>query len=60
MPGIVKPAKTLYDKVFDDHVVDEKEDGTILLYIGKFRIAASLMGLEALTKVIQTDIWYTK
>ena len=43
MPGIVKPAKTLYDKVFNDHVVDEKDDGTILLYIGKVHTVASLM-----------------
>jgi 3-isopropylmalate dehydratase len=34
MPGIVKSPKTLYDKVFGDHIVDEKEDGTVLLYIG--------------------------
>ena len=35
MPGVVKPPRTLYDKVFEDHIVDEKEDGTILLYIGE-------------------------
>ena len=35
MPGVVTPPRTLYDKVFQDHIVDEKEDGTILLYIGK-------------------------
>jgi homoaconitase/3-isopropylmalate dehydratase large subunit len=35
MPGIVKPPQTLYDKVFRDHIVDEKNDGTILLYIGE-------------------------
>ena len=35
MPGIIKKPQTLYDKVFNDHIVDEKEDGTILLYIGK-------------------------
>jgi hypothetical protein len=34
MPSAVKPPQTLYDKVFEDHIVDEKEDGTILLYIG--------------------------
>jgi 3-isopropylmalate dehydratase len=34
MPGIVKQPQTLYDKVFNDHIVDEKDDGTILLYIG--------------------------
>lgn len=34
MPSAVKPPRTLYDKVFEDHIVDEKEDGTILLYIG--------------------------
>lgn len=35
MPGVVTPPRTLYDKVFQDHIVDEKDDGTILLYIGK-------------------------
>ena len=34
MPSAVKPPQTLYDKVLKDHIVDEKEDGTILLYIG--------------------------
>ncbi len=28
-------AKTLYDKIFDDHVVDRAEDGTCLLYIDR-------------------------
>ena len=27
--------KTLYDKIFDDHVVDHAEDGTCLLYIDR-------------------------
>ena len=35
MPSAVKPPQTLYDKVFEDHIVEEKEDGTVLLYIGK-------------------------
>ena len=35
MPGVVKGPQTLYDKVFNDHIVDEKDDGTILLYIGE-------------------------
>ena len=34
MPGVVKGPRTLYDKVFEDHIVEEKEDGTVLLYIG--------------------------
>lgn len=34
MPSAVKPPQTLYDKVFEDHIVEEKDDGTILLYIG--------------------------
>jgi 3-isopropylmalate dehydratase len=34
MPSAVKPPQTLYDKVFEDHIVEEKQDGTILLYIG--------------------------
>ena len=28
-------AKTLYDKLFDDHLVSEQEDGTCLLYIDR-------------------------
>lgn len=34
MPSAVSAPLTLYDKVLRDHIVDEKEDGTILLYIG--------------------------
>jgi len=33
MPSAVRPPQTLYDKVFEDHIVDEQE-GNILLYIG--------------------------
>jgi len=29
------PPKTLYDKIFDDHVVDRQDDGTCLLYIDR-------------------------
>jgi 3-isopropylmalate dehydratase len=36
MPVSVGSPQTLYDKVLSAHVVDEKLDGTILLYIGKF------------------------
>jgi len=28
-------ARTLYDKIWDDHVVDQQEDGTCLLYIDR-------------------------
>lgn len=35
MPGVVKEPQTLYDKVFEDHIVDEKDDGTIVLYIDR-------------------------
>ena len=34
MPSAVQKPRTLYDKVFQDHIVDERSDGTILLYIG--------------------------
>jgi len=36
MPGADRKPKTLYDKVLDAHIVNEQEDGTILLYIGMF------------------------
>lgn len=35
MPSAVPQPRTLYDKVFEAHIVDEAEDGTILLYIGE-------------------------
>jgi 3-isopropylmalate dehydratase len=35
MPAAERTPKTLYDKVFQAHIVDEKLDGTILLYIDR-------------------------
>jgi homoaconitase/3-isopropylmalate dehydratase large subunit len=35
MPAADKKPRTLYDKVFHDHIVNEQDDGTVLLYIGK-------------------------
>ncbi|KAF2877575.1 3-isopropylmalate dehydratase [Massariosphaeria phaeospora] len=35
MPAVVQPPQTLYDKVFQDHIVEEKADGTVLLYIDR-------------------------
>jgi 3-isopropylmalate/(R)-2-methylmalate dehydratase large subunit len=32
------PPKTLYDKIFDDHVVDRQDDGTCLLYLDRHLI----------------------
>jgi len=53
MPSAVKPPQTLYDKVFEDHIVEEKEDGTILLYIGTgYSVRSSLRVLTTM----QTDI----
>lgn len=34
MPATEGAPRTLYDKVLAAHIVDEKLDGTILLYIG--------------------------
>jgi hypothetical protein len=56
MPSAVKPPRTLYDKVFEDHIVDEKDDGTILLYIGTL----AAVHASALTDLPKTDIWSTK
>jgi 3-isopropylmalate dehydratase len=38
MPAAEGAPRTLYDKVFQDHIVDERLDGTILLYIGMLLI----------------------
>ncbi|KAF4553074.1 Aconitase-like protein [Elsinoe fawcettii] len=35
MPGVVVGPRTLYDKVLQDHIVDEKDNGTILIYIDR-------------------------
>ncbi|ERS98936.1 3-isopropylmalate dehydratase, large subunit [Sporothrix schenckii ATCC 58251] len=35
MPGVESAPRTLYDKVLGDHIVDEKLDGTLLLYIDR-------------------------
>ena len=35
MPVAERTPQTLYDKVFQAHIVDEKLDGTILLYIDR-------------------------
>ena len=34
MPASTGSPQTLYDKVLSAHIVDEKLDGTVLLYIG--------------------------
>lgn len=56
MPSAVKPPRTLYDKVFEDHIVDEKDDGTILLYIG---MSAGVRAI-AISDNQKTGIWSTK
>ncbi|KAJ5907642.1 3-isopropylmalate dehydratase [Penicillium taxi] len=35
MPSATSKPRTLYDKVFDDHIVNEQDDGTCLLYIDR-------------------------
>ena len=56
MPAPDKKPRTLYDKVFQDHIVDEKSDGTVLLYIGR----PFTFGVKMGTDFIQTDISYTR
>ena len=43
MPSADQKPRTLYDKVFQDHIVDERDDGTILLYIGTVNVYISFM-----------------
>ena len=35
MPGVVKGPRTLYDKVFEDHIVDEQDGGACVIYIDR-------------------------
>ena len=34
MPSAESAPRTLYDKVLSDHIVNEQDDGTLLIYIG--------------------------
>ncbi|SMR54226.1 unnamed protein product [Zymoseptoria tritici ST99CH_3D1] len=51
MPGAVKGPSTLYDKVFEQHIVDERPDGTVLLYIDRHLVheVTSPQAFEGLT-----------
>lgn len=49
MPSAVAAPSTLYDKVLRDHTVDEKDDGTILLYIGALQLL--LMNVVAVSLI---------
>lgn len=42
MPESVSNPQTLYDKVLSKHIVDEKFDGTIVLYIGMYCCTSSI------------------
>ncbi|KAF5393821.1 hypothetical protein D9757_000197 [Collybiopsis confluens] len=35
MPGPIPPPRTLYDKIWDDHIVEAKQDGLALIYIDR-------------------------
>ncbi|KAG9241513.1 3-isopropylmalate dehydratase-like protein [Calycina marina] len=52
MPAAEGRPQTLYDKVFQDHIVDERLDGTILLYIDRHLVheVTSPQAFEGLKK----------
>lgn len=47
MPSADQKPRTLYDKVFRDHVVNESQDGTVLLYIGTFNDKLMIYKLDS-------------
>ena len=51
MPSAESKPKTLYDKVFEDHIVNEQEDGTCLIYIDRHLVheVTSPQAFEGLT-----------
>ena len=51
-------AKTLYDKLWDDHVVHTEEDGTTVLYIDRQLLheVTSPQAFEGL-KLAQRPVW---
>lgn len=55
MPGAVKEPQTLYDKVLDAHIVDEKPDGTLILYIDRHlvhEVSSCMQHLRIQTKTL--------
>lgn len=62
MPESVSKPQTLYDKVLSKHIVDEKLDGTLLLYIGTSHHPFDpAIGTTKLTSLpLQIAIWFTK
>jgi hypothetical protein len=62
MPSAQRPARTLYDKVFQSHIVDEKLDGTILLYIDRHLVHEVTSPVSSLLEraefVYISDVWY--
>ena len=52
----MRPPRTLYDKVFEDHIVDEQE-GNILLYIG---VLAAVSPSSLLADTTQIDTLSTR
>lgn len=61
MPVSDRTPQTLYDKVLSHHVVDEKLDGTILLYIGTPRsLLGSRVSARLTWRLVQTDTWFTR
>lgn len=44
--------RTLYEKVFDAHIVDEKSDGTVLIYIGTNITTIAISWVSNLTPLV--------
>lgn len=57
MPVAERTPQTLYDKVFQAHIVDEKLDGTILLYIDRHLVheVTSPVSYYPVYKSLQTE-----
>ncbi len=51
MPEANKRPQTLYDKVLQAHIVDERLDGTILLYIGMYSQSLRYLFSQARAKL---------
>lgn len=61
MPEAARAPQTLYDKVLQAHVVDEKLDGTLLLYIGLFPPVTTAVRAECKAdNMLQIDTLFTR
>ncbi|KAJ2995584.1 3-isopropylmalate dehydratase [Globomyces sp. JEL0801] len=53
MPSNISPKKTLFDKVFEAHIIDQTDDGTNLIYIDRHLCHEAFEGLRNAKRTVR-------